>query len=478
MALVVVTVRGSKGTAATNGVRSLAVLPIENVGGDSTKEYLADGMASELAANLRQTPGLEVVGDLSTARFKHSQLAPGDIANQLHVGMLLSGKLQSQGTSVRLQMQLYDVAGKLVWSQKFDREMKDNFALQDEVAAAIASSMRLALSPAARSAVTAGRTVNPEAHDLFLHGQFEMRKVDSLGLRRALGYFQQALALDPGYAQAHAGMGFAYDILADTYAPSHEYHTFALKEARLALASDSLLAEARVLYGFELAAADWDFERGLEEMNRGLALDPASPDALFMVATFSLLSGNGPRAERLADSLMHVDPLSPLGPHLRAEALLWEGRYAEALQQKIAAKKVDPTVMFIDVTDGNALRELGRLDESLAAYLEFKRTFNLPTFGIVATYAKMGRRTDALREIDELKARRRSQYVDPSFIAIAYAEVGDRDQAMNWLQQAFDQKTYGIRLFLNWDMPWLRNMTDDPRFVALKQRVLATKFSE
>src|ERR1019366_4527113 len=199
----------------------------------------------------------------------------------------------------------------------------------------------LVLSPATRVATHAGRTENPEAHDLFMRGQFEKNKVDAAGLARAVTYFQQALKLDPDYAQAHAGLAFAYDIQADVYAPSHEYHTLALKEARLAVAADSLLAEGRVLLGFEMAGANWDFAGGLAEMNRGLALNPRSPDALFMLATFLYLSGNSTRALALADSLIQVDPLSALAAHLRAESLLWGGRYEEALRQKIAAKKLD-----------------------------------------------------------------------------------------------------------------------------------------
>ena len=336
VAAVVLLVLKRPGTSAvTTGARSLAVLPIENVGGDSTKEYLADGMTGELAGNLRQTPGLEVVGDLSTSRFKRSQLAPSDIASQLHVGMLLSGKLQSQGTAIRLQMQLNDAAGKLLWSQRFDREMKDNFALQDEVAADVAREMRVVLSPAAK----AGRTENPAAHELYLQGRAERSKLDGPGLKRSEAFFKAALKLDPGYAQAHAGLALSYDIQADVWAPSHEYHLLALKEARLAVAADSMLAEARVLLGFELAAANWDFEDGIAEMNRGLALNPGSPDALFMVAGFSILSGNESRALALADSIIKVDPLSPIGPHVRAEALLWAGRWEDALQGKDCREK-------------------------------------------------------------------------------------------------------------------------------------------
>jgi tetratricopeptide (TPR) repeat protein len=290
--------------------------------------------------------------------------------------------------------------------------------------------------------------------------------------------FKQALKLDPGYAQAHAGLAFAYDIQADVYAPSHEYHVLALKEARLAVAADSLLADGRVLLGFELAAANWDFEGGIAEMNRGLALNPSSPDALLMEVGFSLLSGNTARALALTDSLIQVDPLSPIGPHARAEALLWAGRWNEALQQKLAAKKVDPTVTLIDVTDATALRELGRLDEALAAYLDFRKIADVPSFGLPTTYERMGRHNDAIREIQAMEARFKKEWIDPDVIALSYAGIGDKDNAMKWLEKAVEMKTYFVRLFMNWDTPWLHNMKDDPRFVALKKRVLATKFNE
>ncbi|MGH7523588.1 MAG: hypothetical protein ACREK8_04715, partial [Gemmatimonadales bacterium] len=424
--------------------------------------------------NLRQAPGLEVVGDLSTARFKRTQLAPSEIAGQLHVGMLLSGKLQSQGNSIRLQMQLNDSAGKMLWSQKFDREMKDNFAMQDEIAAAIAREMRVVLSPTAH----AGRTENAEAHDLYLQGRAERAKLDGPGLRRSEAFFKAALKLDPGYAQAHAGLALSYDMQADVYAPSHEYHVLALKEARLAVAADSMLADGRVLLGFELAAANWDFDGGLAEMNRGLALNPASPDGMFMVIGFSILSGNTTRALALSDSLIQVDPLSPIGPHARADALLWAGRWDDALKAKMAAKKVDSTVFLLDVTDAEALRELGRYDESLSAFLAFRKIADMPFFGMAATYDKLGRRGDALAEIHSLEARFNKEWIDPNYIAMAYAGIDDRDNAMKWLQKGFDMKTYFSRLLMNWDTPWLRSVKDDPRYIALRTKVLATKFSE
>jgi TolB-like protein/tRNA A-37 threonylcarbamoyl transferase component Bud32 len=165
---------------------TLAVLPIENLGGDSATEYLADGMTGELSSALKKLPGLQVAGDLSTFRFKGTHADPAEIARQLGVGMLLTGKLQPGKGRVRLQMQLSNPDGKLLWSNTFDRENKDNFAMQDEITAAIASELRLVLSPATLAVTRAGRTVNPEAHDLFMRGQSTTSRLMSTRRRTSI----------------------------------------------------------------------------------------------------------------------------------------------------------------------------------------------------------------------------------------------------------------------------------------------------
>ena len=468
--------RGATGATAPSGALSLAVLPIENVGGDSAKDYLADGMTSELANALRKTPGLQVAGDLSTFRFKQARPAPAAIASQLGVRMLLTGKLQSQGGRIRLQMQLNDAGGKLLWSNKFDREDKDNFALQDEITGAIAGELRLVLTPATLAVTRAGRTANPQAHDLYLRGVFEKNKLSEQGLRRSLTYFQDALKLDANYAQAHAGMAFAYDMLADAYAPSHEYHLLAGVAAERAVRSDSLLAEARVLNGFEIAASKWDFPAGIAEMKRGLALNPDSPDALFMYSGFTGISGNTPTSVEIAERLIQLDRLSAMASLARANAFLFGGQWGEALRQDSATKKLDATVVYFDAIDAAALRELGHLNESLAAYVDFKKLTGQPSWGLAITYGRMGRRDDALTEIRALEERERHQWVDPTFIAVAYAGVGDRDHAIQWLDKAFREKAFTLRFLLTYDSPFLAPLRSDPRFTALRQRVLATTF--
>lgn len=461
--------------SAASPEMTLAVLPIQILGGDSSAEYFADGVTTELSGALKKIPGLQVAGDLSTFRFKGTRTDPADIARQLGVAMLLTGKLQHGTDRVRLQMQLSSADGKLLWSNQFDRPTRDNFAMQDEITSAIASEMRLVLSPKTLAVARAGRTENPAAHDFYMRGQFEKNKVTPQGLANALVYFQKALELDPNYAQAHAGVAFVYDMQADVYAPSHEYHMLALAAAQRAVAADPTLAEGHLLLGYELAAALWDFEGGRAEMDKSLTMEPNSPDALFMVGGFAAGSGDKIRSVQLADRLIKVDPLSPLASHLRAEALLWAGRYEEAIEQNRAARKLDPTLVIFDSVPGTALRELGRLDESVAAYQDFQKFFDQPSFGLATTYTRMGRRNDALAVIHALEERERRQWVDPDFIALAYAGIGDRDHAMEWLEKAYQRKTFFVRLFLSWDCPWLRNMESDPRYQELKKRVLATK---
>jgi serine/threonine-protein kinase len=466
-------------TAPSNVAHSLAVLPIENAGGDSTKEYLADGMTSELAGNLRQTPGLQVAGDLSSFRFKHSRLAPAEIAKELGVGMLLHGTLQSQGGRIRLQMQLNDALGNLLWSNTFDRDVKDNFAVQDEVAAAIAKEMQVVLSPASTAVARAGRTENPQAHDLYMKAMFEKNKLSEQGLDRAVLYFKQALALDSNYARAYAGLAFAYDMLADAYRPSHEYHLLSMDAAKRALRADSMLAEAHVAYGFELGAANWDVPAGIKAMQRGIALDPNAPDALFMYGTFLGLFGRAEEGLTTTDRLIRVDPLSAMASTARTLVLSFNGRWAEALQQDSATKKLDPSVVYAEAWDAGALRELGRYDESVKAYQAFQSLIgNQPAFGLAITYGRMGKRKEALDIIHALEAGRKQVWVDPEFIAVAYAAIGDNDHAMQWFETGFREKSWVLRFLMDADPGWLRGVRDDPRFAALRQKVLATTFKD
>jgi len=471
--------RGRSGaTTASPDTMSLAVLPIENVGGDSAKEYLADGLTGELAGDLRQTAGLQVAGDLSTSRFEHTQLPPEEIAKELGVHMLLTGRLQSQGSRIRLQMQLQDATGKLLWSNQYDGQDKDAFALQDKITSAVANELRVVLSPKTVAATRAGRTESSEAHDLYLHAMFERNKLSEQGLARAVTYFKQALDIDPRYAQAWAGLAYAYAMQADAYLPSHPLHLLAKKAAERGIESDSMLAEAHIIYGASLGSADWNVQAARAELEDGLALDPRSPEGLLTAGNFLTVIGETDQALPILDRLIRVDPLSPVAALVRAVALDFGGRYEEALRQDSMAKSLDPTVVYFDAWDGFALRELGRLEESEQAYLKFQAITGEPAFGLAMTYARMGKRDEAMKVIRALEAYAEDHWVSPCVLAADYASLGDGDRAMAYLDDAFRKKDWVLRFLMNYDSAYLRSLDDDPRFVALRKKVLATTWKD
>lgn len=391
---------------------------------------------------------------------------------------LLSGKLQPGVGRVRLQMELTDSTGKSLWSGTYNTETKDNFAMQDTITAAVARELSLVLTPMTLAVTRAGRTVIPEAHMLYLRGQFEKNKVSEPGLRNAIQYFSQALALDSNYAQAHAGMAFAYDMLADVFQPSHEYHMRSLAAAERAVALDSMLPEARTLYGYEIAAAKWEFAKGTREIERGLELDPNNADALFMAGLFYWMTGNIDRGLELVDRLVKIDPLSPLAARLRADFLLIAERYEEALAWDKRARALDPMVEIVESTRGEALRELKRYDEAKQEFLTKQALLGQPMFGLALTYAKMGQRAEAMKVIRAMEAHEKTQWVEPMWFVFMYAAIGDNDSALQWLQTAFDKKTFSVRAFTSWDHPWLRPLWTDARYQALRAKVLATTFEK
>jgi tetratricopeptide (TPR) repeat protein len=175
-------------------------------------------------------------------------------------------------------------------------------------------------------------------------------------------------------------------------------------------------------------------------MLRGLTMNPKSPDALFMYGLFLWISGDETESVAIADRLLQIDPLSAPAARLRTEALAWGGRYEDALRQDSVARKLDPMVLIWEPTNCIALREMGRFDDATQVFLDFQRTFQQPSVNLARTYARMGKRDEALRVIREIEAREGRQRVDPDFLAIAYAGIGDNGRAIQWLDTAFKRR--------------------------------------
>ena len=245
-----------------------------------------------------------------------------------------------------------------------------------------------------------------------------------------------------------------------------------------AVRADSMLAAGRVINGYEMTAANWEFAAGEAEMKRGLALDPNSPDGRFMYGTFLLVTGREAESRAQADRLLEIDRLSPMASLLRSQTLVWGEEYEKALVQDKFTRTLDPNIEYMDPIAGSSYRELGRFDEAVQSYERYQRMTSTPAYGLAMTYAKMGKLDDARRVMTAAEEYSTRHWLDPSFIAAGWAAMGDRDRAMHWLERAFAIKAYSIAVLARWDSPWLRPMKGDARYEALLAKVRATRLSD
>jgi len=319
----------NSGVAASDARRgkSIAVLPLVNVGGDSAQEYFADGMADELATALGKLPGLKVAARTSSYAFKgRRDLDVKEVGKKLGVDVVLQGSVRRAGDRMRLSVQLTDARqGVELWSQTYDRDTKDAFAVQDSITDATVRQLALSLGATSLAATRTGRTANPEAHDLYLRAQTLVVQGTETALRRAIGLFEQAIAKDPNYAQPHAAIAWAYMALADAFMPSNIAYDSSRAAARRALARDSLLPDAHALVAFANMALDWTFEASERELKQAAQREPNSAQTLSLYATYLCTVGRTDEGLAAAQAAITGDPLNPIGSWIREECL-YKGR--------------------------------------------------------------------------------------------------------------------------------------------------------
>src|SRR6266516_3251625 len=267
-------------TTASHG-KSIAVLPLINESGDPKDEYFSDGLSEELIAALAQISGLKVIGRSSSFRFKERKEEPKTIGEKLGVSTLLDGTVRKQGDRVRIVAELVNVAdGIELWTRTFDRELKDIFAVQEEIARAVAESLKVTLLGSDERSTTKPATTNTEAHNAYLQGHFYFQRRNLEDYRKAVGYFDQAIRLDRDYALAYAERSEAWTFVRDLSNQSQkEAGAKAVSDAEKAVAIDPNLAEARAALGWARFFIEWKFGEGLRELNRARELSPANPTA-------------------------------------------------------------------------------------------------------------------------------------------------------------------------------------------------------
>ena len=456
--------------------RSIAILPFENTSGDPADESFSDGLTDELIGALGKVEGLRVAGRTSAFAVKGKRLGVRAVAETLGVSTIVEGSWRRSGSRLRVGAQLVRAAdGAVLWSETYDRKMSDVFAVQEEIARAIVGALRVRLGARGEhERLVARATSDLAAYELYVKGRyvFETRSGRD-GILRAVGYFEQAIARDPAYAQAHSGLADAYTRLAVFgYAPPRETYAKAMASARRALALDSTLAEAHGSLGHALFVSEFERTDAERELRRAIALDPSYSRARAWLGLY--LSNQGRVAEALAhlDTAQTVDPLSLIAGALRGRVYVRDGRADDAIRTLMQVLELDPQLDLAYQQLGHAYLQKNMNAEAIAAFRRAAAASGPRDSAQLAyAYAVTGQRGEAEQIVRALvDPARRGGGALPYHIAMAYAGLGDRDAAFRWLDRGYAERAAfmdGVEV-----EPGFARLHSDPRWRLLLRRRL------
>src|SRR6202140_4733606 len=458
----------------STGIRSLAVLPLENLSGEASQNYFADGMTDELITDLAQISALRVISRTSVMVYKGARKPLPQIARELNVDAVVEGTVLRSGDQVRITAQLIDAAtDKHLWSQSYEGGLRDTLALQNRVATAIADQIRIPLTPREQAALKNGKVVNPEAYESYLKGRYFWNKRTADGLKAALAYFKQAIEEDPKYAKAYSGLADTYALLGDwQYAVMTPKD--ALPEAKAAaihaLELDNTLGEAHNSLAFVFDGFDWDLNSGGKEFQRAIELNPGYATAHHWYAWHLSLLGRFDEAIVEMRKAENLDPLSLIINADLAELLGLAHSYDESIRQSLKTIEMDPNFALAHNQLAQAYLQKHMYAEAVTELQKaVKLSGDSPTCmaNLARAYVASGKRSEAVKLLDDLKKRSSTGYSNASEIAMIYASLGDTDQAMHWLEKGFEERfNPGVLL-----RPGFDPLRSDPRFQNLLRHV-------
>ena len=422
-------------------IESLAVLPLANLSHDPEQEYFADGMTEQLTTDLGQIGALRVISRTSAMHYKGTSKMLPEIARELHVDAVIEGSVERSGDRVRITAQLIEApTDRHLWARSYERDLRDVLSLQNEVAQAIANEVRIKLTPQEQIHLANARPVNPEAHEAYLRGLYELRKHTPSGLyaageresvEKAIKYFQQALALDPNDALAFAGLADAYYDQSTYLRAPLEVMPKAKAAAARAIELNDALAEAHAAFGYVKLTFDWDWPGAEREFRRAIDLNPNLPRAHAGYAHYLLTLRRTDEAIQELGRVEKIDPLFPQS-HMGLPWLLFSaGRYQAAIEA--ARTHGDDRVLAL------SFAELGRSEEGIAAADRAVQSTRNPVVRaqIASAYAMAGKKDRARAMLREIEEQARERYICGFNVAGVYAPLGDKEQAFAWLEKAY-----------------------------------------
>ena len=455
-------------------IRSLAVLPLENLSGDASQEYFADGLTDELIATLGQISALRVISRTSVMPYKRARKSLPEIARELNVDAVVEGTILRSDGQVRITAQLIEArADKHLWSERYQGDVRDILTLQNKVARAIAGQIQINVNRQEQATLAHVKAVDPQAYEAYLKGRYFWNKRTADGLKTAKDYFDQAVARDSTYAQAYSGLADTYALLGDwqygVMAPAEAFPR-AKAAAIKALELDNSLGEAHISLAFSLEGFDWDLAGAEKEFQRGLALSPGYATAHHWYAWhLSLLRRDGEAITEMRQA-ENLDPLSLIINADLAELLLIAHHDDDSVQQSRKTIEMDRHFALAHNQLGQAYLQKRMDDEAITELkqaVEFSGGSPTCNANLARAYALSGRRTEAVQLLTDLKKPSSPGYSNASEIAMVYAALGDRDEAMTWLERAYQERfNPGVLLRRGFDP-----LRSDPRFQGLTRRV-------
>jgi len=458
--------------AAGVEIKSLAVLPLENLSHDPAQDYFADGMTDELIAKLSKISALRVISRTSAMRYKGARKSLPEIARELKVDAVVEGSVLRSNNRVRINARLIQVASdRQMWAETYERDLRDVLALQADVAGAIVREIRIHVAPEESSQLASKRAVDPDAYEAYLQGRIAFSRVTPESLTQAVEYFNRAIAEDPNYALAYAGLADSYIQLAGRLLPPNEVMPKARVAIERALQLDgslaeghSSLAQVKLFYEFDWSGARAEFRRA-SELNPGSALIHQM-NGLFFVA-------QGKADESLAESAraLEFDPVSTSSGCLRARLLYYAHRYDQAIDLYRKTLETDPTVAGHCTWASFAFQKTSRFDEAITAARQSSEASPnemLPRAALARAYGVMGNRDEARKLLQRMVDLSKRRFISEYDFAMAYSGW-DSEQSLAWLEKAYTGRV-GLLVYLKVDGAF-DDLRSDPRFQDLLRRL-------
>lgn len=454
--------------------KSIAVLPFINMSNDPEQEYFSDGMAEEILNSLVHLKDLKVAGRISSFQFKGKNQDLREIGEKLGVSTVLEGSVRKQGNRLRVTAQLINVDdGFHLWSEKYDRNMDDIFAIQDDIALAITENLKIILLEKEKDIIIKSATKNNEAYDLYLKGRFFWYK-RGLGLKKGLEYFQQAVAIDPDFALAHAGIADSYAMLSFFVMMSpHDAMPKARAAAEKAINADPALVEPYAAISFVSFFYDWNWEMGKHFIRLANNINPNYPPLyLWQSLYLSFVEGNHKEAIKMALQSIELEPLFATPYNNAATVYVCAGMYKETLRSAEKALEIHPTNFMAYRYKALGLIGLERIPEALEASLkavELSGRHQWALCELCYLYIATGNTDEAEKLYAEMQERSKTEYISGYSLSLVECFLEKNDKAFESIERAIEQRDGSLLGIRFW--PLISGIKDDPRFQKLMLKI-------